>query len=190
MSDETSAESGSGSILRRFSDLSTGDGIALAGMFGAVAAGLLGYFQQEGALKVQDSISKREKSQAELSMVVGILSEKPEADGKFQEGQKVLRGWAVDVLNENHAVKIPAELKAVLTSGEASLRGVRYGGYDYMLNEDGSQLLAEDGTPMIGEGLPITLGGKPITLGGKVLTVGKKPAPEAPLPGRDSSPDQ
>lgn len=114
--------------------LSTGDGLTIAGI--VVTIGLA--FSQ---WKSAERVSERQAEQNMVQVALGILSQKAPRDkeGKleeFPEDEKVLREWAVNIVDKRAGEKIPTAGKQALIAGQASIKFAGYSDYGNSQNTD------------------------------------------------------
>lgn len=138
--------------------LSTGDGIALVGIF--LTAGLA-IWQS----KSSGDAAELQHRQASTMIAVGILSARAlkDKDGNIQEfepDQQGLRRWAIQILNDNAKIKIPEEAAEVIATGRAGISS-GYGSYytDYNYDSYGAYYDVVP-TPGAGSPAPDAPGGK------------------------------
>ena len=121
-------------------NLTTGDGLALAGSVLAISAVLTQCLSSRSTAELQ-------RKQEYVKIAVGILSAKATRteDGKvheFSEGEMALRRWAIQIINKSADARIDEKSSDALIRGISSLKHESRG-------NDGDIYLWKDGTPIL-----------------------------------------
>ncbi|MCU0797413.1 MAG: hypothetical protein MUF31_15945 [Akkermansiaceae bacterium] len=111
--------------------LSTGDGIALVGIFLTIGLAIWQTFSSQAETELR-------QKQNSVEIAVRILSARAHRDKEgnvreFEADQQSLRRWAVQTLNDNSEQKIPSEAVELIATGRAVFPeyGTDWGYTDY-----------------------------------------------------------